>query len=576
MDAVDFLIIGGGTAGIPVATRLAERGHSVLIIEAGENVSASPEVRIPGLFVENLKNLQLNWAFTSTPQEHAGGRVIPLPRGKSLGGSSNINFMQLNRPSAQEFNDAFAAFGIEGWSYEDLLPYYRKFESLTANPEAFSTAHVQPDSAVHGDHGPLAVTVPVGTTPTRELFFKAMNELGVKTLSDCANGNNVGTWNSFQAIEGKGCTRASADTAYLIPSLAKLPNLRVLSGAYVTRIIFDSSTNEGDVVATGVEYTKGDSTHSVKANKEVIICAGTYQTPQILELSGIGDHDILSKFGIKTLVHSPGVGANLRIDSYDTLFDPAVAAEEMKKYQTERKGKFSTIPLSFAVLSADRVMSAEQTVNYKERLRQTATRNGNPFVSKMVDLQLGWIDKGLAFLEVMESSSFYPSTVQPAPEPGKAHVSFHLALQYPLSRGTVHINSSDPLDRPVINPNFLAEDIDTENLLVACGFARKLASTKVFSEAIVKEISPGPAIGDVEGLKEYIKDNFFVVYHPVGTAAMLPKELGGVVDSKLKVYGAKNVRVVDASIFPIEFSVHPMATIYAVAEKAADIIGGST
>ncbi|ESK92538.1 choline dehydrogenase [Moniliophthora roreri MCA 2997] len=490
MDAVDFLIIGGGTAGIPVATRLAERGHSVLIIEAGENVSASPEVRIPGLFVENLKNLQLNWAFTSTPQEHAGGRVIPLPRGKSLGGSSNINFMQLNRPSAQEFNDAFAAFGIEGWSYEDLLPYYRKFESLTANPEAFSTAHVQPDSAVHGDHGPLAVTVPVGTTPTRELFFKAMNELGVKTLSDCANGNNVGTWNSFQAIEGKGCTRASADTAYLIPSLAKLPNLRVLSGAYVTRIIFDSSTNEGDVVATGVEYTKGDSTHSVKANKEVIICAGTYQTPQILELSGIGDHDILSKFGIKTLVHSPGVGANLR--------------------------------------------------------------------------------------EVMESSSFYPSTVQPAPEPGKAHVSFHLALQYPLSRGTVHINSSDPLDRPVINPNFLAEDIDTENLLVACGFARKLASTKVFSEAIVKEISPGPAIGDVEGLKEYIKDNFFVVYHPVGTAAMLPKELGGVVDSKLKVYGAKNVRVVDASIFPIEFSVHPMATIYAVAEKAADIIGGST
>ncbi|KAK7062665.1 hypothetical protein VNI00_000153 [Paramarasmius palmivorus] len=481
IDSADYLIVGG-----------------VVIIEAGEDVSAIPEVRIPGqscifqyaektalhsnlgLFVENLKNPQLNWAFTSTPQKHADGRIIPLPRGKSLGGSTNLNFMQLNRPSANEFNDAFAALGIEGWSYEDLLPYFQKFEKVTKNPETFSAAHMEPEPSIHGGSGPLEVTAPADTTETRELFFKAMNEFGVKTIPDCANRNNVGTWNSFQAIEPTGCTRASADTAYLKPALAKLPNLQVLSGAYVTRLVLRSSDESEEVVATGVEYTKGDKTYLVKANKEVIVCAGAYQTPQILELSGIGNRYPFQ-------VRYRNLGTCSRCGGQST--------------QTERKGKFSIVPLSFAVLPADKVMTSEEVVKYKDLLRQTAAKGGDPIVSKMVDLQLGWIDKGLAFLEVMESPSFYPTSVQAMPEAGKD-----------TSPSTWHYNILCRVERPAIDPNFLSEDVDMENLLAACRFVRNFVGTKVLSEAIVKEVAPAIDIDNAEGLREYIKTNFFVVY----------------------------------------------------------------
>ncbi|KAJ8095351.1 hypothetical protein PM082_023121 [Marasmius tenuissimus] len=582
-QTVDYVVVGGGTAGNVVAARLAERGFSVLVVEAGKDESAEPEIRTPGLFVKNHMNEERNWNIKSTPQCNANGRQISLPRGKSLGGSSNLNYMQLNYPAAQEFNEAFRALGIEGWSWDDLLPYFKKFEKI--NTDTTIDAHIQPHPNVHGDSGPIEATLPVETTPSRELWFKTMNEVGVKTNPDVKSGSNVGVWNCFQAIDSKNRARVSSDTAYIKPALSKLSNLHVATEAHVSRVLLSTPSDGSLPVAEGVEFIQGGEKVTVKASKEVVVSAGAYGTPQVLELSGIGDKNVLSKHGITTLVESPGVGANLLfelppgVDSFDTLRnDPAKAAGEMQRYLTERRGKFALIPLSFATVPANKILSAEAKAALKDGFRQAAKNADNPLIPKMVELQLGWLDNDeITFLEFIESSAFSPSVTNLIPEPGKSYFSVACCLQYPLSRGTVHIASTDPLEKPLVDPQFLSSKTDLDVMVAGFKFIQGLTQTKTFAEGVVGEVSP--ATKDDEGdikLREYIKNNLGVVFHPVGTAAMLPKELGGVVDKDLKVYGVDRLRVADASIFPIEFSTHPMATVYAMAEKAADIIGGSS
>ncbi|KAK1215287.1 hypothetical protein PQX77_022105 [Marasmius sp. AFHP31] len=588
-DTVDYVVVGGGTAGNALAVRLAEKGHSVLILEAGKDVSAEPEVRTPGLFLPNHMNPERNWMFMSTPQTHLNGRQVFLPRGKSLGGTSNINFMQLNRPSANELDDAFKAFGVDGWSWDDLLPYYRKFEKV--NTTSSVDTYIIPSDHAHGSSGVVEATLPAETTVTRELFFKAMNEVGLHTNHDATSGKNIGVWNSFQAIDSNGF-RISSDTAYLKPNLSRLSNLHVVTEAYATRVLFTKSAGEALPTAEGVEYIQNGEKRTVKANKEVILSAGSYHTPQLLELSGIGDPKVLAKHGINTVAESAGVGANLRtsssehvlvplvfelaagVDTFDRLLDPAVAAEEQRKYLAGEKGKLAVVPLSYAVVPGDKVFSVEEKAAFGDAIRNISQTADHPFVSKMADLHRKWLDDGAAFLEVLELSAFYPSSSAPAPGPGKTYVTFLCALQYTASRGTVHITSNNPEDKPEVDPEFLSKGSDLEALLAGVKFVRKIVETKAFRDSVVGEVAPGKDGDDDEKLKEYIKTNLGITYHPVGTAAMLPKELGGVVDRNLKVYGTENLRVVDASIFPIEFSVHPMATIYALAEKAADIIGG--
>ncbi|KAJ8091683.1 hypothetical protein PM082_020918 [Marasmius tenuissimus] len=595
-DTVDYVVVGGGTAGNALAVRLAEKGHSVLILEAGKDVSAEPEVRMPGLFLPNHMNPERNWMFMSTPQTHLNGRQIFLPRGKSLGGTSNINFMQLNRPSAHELDDAFKAFGVDGWSWVDLLPYYRKFEKLNATSSV--DTYIIPSDHAHGNSGAVEATLPVETTVTRELFFKAMNEVGLDTNHDATSGKNVGVWNSFQAIDSNG-SRISSDTAYLKPNLSRLPNLHVATEAYATRVLFTKSTGETLPTAEGVEYIQNGEKRTIKANKEVILAAGSYHTPQLLELSGIGDPKVLAKYGINTVAESRYLlfGEPLKaaadytltqehvlvplvfelasgVDTFDRLLDPAVAVEEQRKYLEGGKGKLAVVPLSYAVVPGDKVFSVEEKATFGDAIKEISQTTDHPFVSKMANLHRKWLDDGAAFLEVLELSAFYPSSSAPAPGPGKTYVTFLCALQYTASRGTVHITSNNPEDKPEVDPEFLSKDSDLEALLAGVKFVRKIVGTKAFRDSVVGEVAPGKDGDDDEKLKEYIRTNLGVTYHPVGTAAMLPKELGGVVDRNLKVYGTENLRVVDASIFPIEFSVHPMATIYALAEKAADIIGG--
>ncbi|THU89578.1 alcohol oxidase [Dendrothele bispora CBS 962.96] len=511
-DVFEYIIVGGGTAGLVIASRLAQNTKSsVLVLEAGSDISASPEIRVPASSSKNLGNPRWDWSFFSTPQNHADERVIFLPRGKSLGGSSNLNYMQLNRSMAEEY-DAFETLGIKGWSWNELLPYFKKSESLSVKPSETASASVQVDQNVHGTSGPIQTTVPLEIAVSQERFFDALQELNVGLNPDCA---------------------------YLKPC-SSLSNLTVYTEAQATKILF--KTTSGDVVAEAVEYVKDNQKCKAIASREVILCAGTYQTPQLLEQSGIGEPGILTSYGIEPLVVLPGVGTNLRIDSWDSLQDPAKLAEELEKYS---QGEIQ-----------------EDSRGY--------TASDDPIVAKIKKLQLDGFNQ-LPLLEIMEVASFTPSDVA-KPEEGKTYCSLASCLQRPLSHGTVHINSVDPMERPVINPNFFSNTADIEILVEAMKYCRKIVSTASMSKIIQKEVSPGPKVTTDEDLMSFIKRNFATVFHPIGTAAMLPREAGGVVDSELKVYGTANVRVMDASILPVQFSGHPIATIYAMAEKAADII----
>ncbi|KAF9012266.1 alcohol oxidase [Hymenopellis radicata] len=576
----DYIFIGGGTAGLPTAARLAELSPtlSILVLEAGKNVSSNPDTRIPGSYPQNLGNPEFDWAFSSTPQSHAGGRPVYLPRGKSLGGTSNLNFMQVNRANIEEYN-TFADFGINGWGWKDLLLYFKKYENLTASQKSQDQAHVTVNSSVHGTDGPVDVTYPIEITAAQDYFFQAMNELGVPSNPDSSSGDNRGVWTSTCAIDPTTATRVSADTAYL-----KLngSNLHIMTEARVSRILFKTS-QKGEVVADEVEFIQDGKVVRAKATKEVILSAGAYQTPQILELSGIGDPAILAKYGISSVVDLPTVGKNLQehiyvsttfelkpsYTSWDVLRDPVVAAAEFQKYETDKTGKLTTVPFAFAFISPDELWDKQEVSDIKKKLGTSDSET--PFTHKMSDIQKNWLSS-VPFVEIMWIGYFMPSNVKAEPDAGKNYYSLAACLEHPLSQGTVHIQSANVTENPVIDPQFFAKDLDMDIILDGIKYCRKVAETKALAEITVGEVAPGDNIQSNTDLREYAKSNFSPVFHPIGTAAMLPKELGGVVDAHLRVYGTANLRVVDASILPLHFTAHPMATLYAIAEKAAEMI----
>ncbi|KAF9021318.1 alcohol oxidase [Hymenopellis radicata] len=582
-NTFDYIFIGGGTAGLSTAARLAERSPtlSILVLEAGKNVSSNPNTRIPASYPKNLGNPEVDWAFFSTPQSHAGDRPVYLPRGKSLGGTSNLNFMQVNRANIEEY-DTLADFGINGWGWNDLLPYFKKYENLTASQKSQDQAHVTVNSSVHGTDGPVDLTYPIEITAAQDYFFKAMNELGVPSNPDSSSGNNRGVWTSTCAIDPTTATRVSADTAYLKLNSS---NLHIVTEARVSRILFKTSP-EGEAVADKVEFIQDEKVVTAKATKEVILSAGTYQTPQILELSGIGDPAILAKYGISSVVDLPTVGKNLLeykehiyvimsfelkppFTSWDVLRDPVVAAAELQKYETNKTGKLTTVPGAFAFISPDKLWDKQEVSDIKKKLGTSGSET--PFTHKMSDIQQNWLSS-VPFLEIMWYAEFTPSNVKAEPDAGKNYYSLGVALEHPLSQGTVHIQSANVTENPVIDPQFFAKDSDMDILLDGIKYCRKIAATKALAEITVGEVAPGVNIQTNADLKEFVKSNFITVFHPIGTAAMLPKELGGVVDSHLRVYGTANLRVVDASILPLHFTAHPMATVYAIAEKAAEMI----
>ncbi|KAJ7302951.1 alcohol oxidase [Mycena albidolilacea] len=581
LDSFDYVVVGGGTAGLVVAARLVEDpAIRVCILEAGVDITNELDAKVPGYGMKNLGQPKVDWGFVGSPQVNAEGRSLHLPRqlcrGKSLGGSSMVSLYTHRNCIALE------SLGSPGWNWEGLVPYFKASETFAPSEEEKARFKVEFNPSVHGTSGPLQRTLPKWVSDVTDPFFEAIISVGVPQNPDSFSGSNAGVWLTNQSIDSN-AERSSSASAYYEP-IKTNSNLSVLTGAQATRIIFTSSRDSsGNLVASGVEYSKGGRLYAVSAAKEVLLCAGSFKTPQLLELSaGIGDKNVLNAHGIGVNTDLPAVGSNLpeldsqlllqdhfwiplimetdsKYESLEVLGDPARAAEEWKLYEESKTGILSAACSAlYAFLPKDHFIADTSAV-----LSQ-ATRSLRPSLDK---LNKAWLDgNDIPFLEIAHFPGFLPMSER-IPEAGRSYCSIFLALTHPFSSGTVHLASADPLAQPAIDHNILDNGVDMAILVRAIKFARKLAATSSLNTVITEEVVPGPAVQTDAEIEDFVRSVIDTVFHPIGTAAMLPRSDGGVVDSSLKVYGTSNLRVIDASIIPIQLSAHPQGTVYAIAEK---------
>ncbi|KAF8326563.1 alcohol oxidase [Cantharellus anzutake] len=582
----DYLVVGGGTAGLVVASRLSEDPTvTVGVIEAGGYFPDEPLINVPGMPARvSYELIERSWLFLTVPQENVLGRPIFHPRGKLLGGTSALNFMAT--VSVEEY-DAFETIGNEGWNWESFLKYMKKSETVApSDPEFGDKYNAKLEEGVHGDSGPLKLSHSTWTSGLTEPLFKSLEALGIKPNPDSSNGDNTGSYSILGSIDPVTKTRSYSAPAYFAPNASRT-NLSVLLNAQATRVILEKRDGSDEYEAKGVEFVSaiGGEENKVKliakAKKEVVLSAGTFMTPQLLELSGIGDRAILEKFGIPLRIELPGVGDNLQdhiyttstievsneLETLDVLRDEERSLKEIDAYERQ-EGLLASTHSAFAFLPVRAFAPAEDVERMKTSIRDAKESAKQSGQKRRLELLEKWFDdEKHPQLEVITYPGFFPAPGK-TPKSGSHYNAVLVALMHPLSFGTVHISSSDPLSKPVVDPKYLSNNVDLEILAHGVRFTRKLHSEEPLKSLTKAFVEPAwdEELDDNE-VKTHVKSVLEPVYHPAGTAAMLPQEDGGVVNSRLKVYGTSNLRIVDASIFPFHISAHPQTTIYGMAEK---------
>ncbi|KAK5999053.1 Dehydrogenase pkfF [Cladobotryum mycophilum] len=571
-DTFDYIVVGGGTAGLVVASRLTEDpAVRLLVIEAGADHQNDPLVSTPGFLIGLLGNERYDWNYTSVPQAALDGRRASVARGKGLGGSSAINFMMTVFPSRASI-DSWAKLGNQGWSYDELSPYFQRFgtrDSPTQEVREISRIKDFDDSL--SGHGPVQMSFGQGHGALNSAWMDTHTALGFEAgKNDMMSGRVTGAFQNVSTIDPVTKARSYAAGAYYGPDVRQRSNLVVLTEATVHKIELEGVDPE--VVATGVQLRMKDgSMRSMKANREVILAAGAINSPQILELSGIGRQELLEKHGIPVLVDLPEVGENLQDH----------VQEAVRQYQENGDGPLGSLAASASYLpmvDGDGSMSVDARKMMLDECGDESS--GRTAVLK----ELLTIPDEPALSYVCFAAQMHTEGKEPshfgthmAPLRPENYITILNALAHPFSRGSCHIRSPNVNDAPLIDPAYMSHPVDMEIAARSVMFVEKLVSTEPWSSAV---LAPGGArLPDIvpdhlEKAREVVRRRLVSNMHLSGTCAMLPRENGGVVSDRLLVHGTRNLRVIDASIFPLIPLGNIQTTVYAVAEKAADLIKG--
>ena len=528
----DYIIVGAGAAGCVLANRLSEDPQCrVLLLEAGGSDDRFL-IKLPLGLLRAFRDPSLTWGYLSEPEPGLAGRALPVPRGRVLGGSSSINGMFFMRGHSADF-DGWQELGCAGWSYAHVLPYFKKLESSWRGPVPY-----------HGAAGPMPVTPNATTRLLHEPLMQTATPAGYWTSEDLHGRLEEGFARAELTVDARG-RRASASRAYLQP-VRHRPNLEVMQGALTTRVLVERGR------AVGVEIRRGNELRTLQAEREVILCGGTYNSAQLLMLSGFGAADQLRAHGIRVHADLPGVGANLsehvRAGLQFATREPVSFLRELRADRIAvsllRWWLFGTGPMATQVSSCNVVVRTQPT------LRQP-------------DIQL------MCNPVRMDAKIWWPGL-----SPRQAHLlTVDAVVLHPRSRGRVSLRSADPAAKPRIQFNCLAEREDLDTLLRGLREARRIYATRPQAELIEREVAPGADVTGDAGLEAYIRATAGVTQHPVGTCSMAAGP-GRVVDAELRVQGIDGLRVADASIMPTVPGGNTYGAVLMIAERAADLIRG--